>query len=154
MAKVFWYKLLDILHYHQMHLTSPVRGFAVVNNTDWALCFYKDAPNEASQRSWERWKNEARRANILCALPGDEEELAVTARYKIPTSAAQRIQDRIVLSISTAFDAIYYAVGAPHPGGLIAQVACEERRREALLPEVVRGIAAAVRVEQRRRQAG
>ena len=151
-ATVFWYKLLDLIHYHEMHLTSPVRGYVVLNNTDWSLCFYKDMPDKASQRAWERWKAEARRQGILCALPGDEDEIALTS--KIPSSAPQRIQDRITMRLDSTYDAIYYAVGAPHPAGLIAQVEAEERRRGDLLPEIVRGIAAAARVEQRRRQAG
>jgi len=60
----------------------------------------------------------------------------------------------VKLEIQPVYDAAYLALGAPHPGGLLAQIACEERRRKSLVPRVLIGIAAAAHVEQQRRAAG
>ena len=138
----FWYKLLDLMHYTHLHLTSPERGYMVWTKGDWAACFYKEQPSESSDRAWERWKVKARKEGLLGSLPGDVDEL--------PSA----ISHRIVIHVTRAQDAIYLALGAPHPGGLQEQVRCERQRRDSLIPLVVRGIAAAAQVEQRRRMVG
>jgi hypothetical protein len=150
-GKTFWYKLLDLMHYAQMHITSPMRGYIVVNKLNWAQAFYKGEQTSASDRAWERWKGQARKEDLLCALPGDEDETTPVGGQRRPSTAAQRPNYRVVIHVGTAFDAIYFALGAPHPGGLLDQIRCEQDNRARLLPEVVRGIAAAARVEQRRR---
>lgn len=141
-GKAFWYKLLDALHYARINLDRPHRGFIVLNKHDWAHCFYRDGNSQPSERAWERWKVDLYREGLMAALPGDEE---------IPTSVTQV---RVVVHERTANDAIYFALGSPHPDGVDAQAVCEKKRQDDLMPTVVRGIAAAVRVEQRRRHAG
>jgi len=137
-----WYKVIDLMHYCHVHLTSPVRGYMVWDKVVWALAFYRDAPSDASDRAWERFKQHCRRAGLFTALPGDEDES--------PTY----ISDRVVIHVQQVQDAVYAALGPPHLGGFTAQVICERENRERLLPVVVRGIAAAAHVEQQRRKVG
>ncbi len=151
-GKMFWYKLIDLMHYSQLNLTSPRRGFMVWNKHDWALCFYKGDQDRlnAAYRAWERFKADARKERLFVALPGDSAERA-SAR---PSSMMTHVNNRVVICVKPTQDALYAALGPPHMGGLRAQVRCERERRESLLPLIVLGIAAAARVEQQRLKVG
>ena len=146
----FWYKLIDLMHYSHMNLTSPRRGFMVWTKRDWAQCFYKGEETNAAGRAWERFKVEARREQLLVALPGDSAEKA-SAR---PSSMTTPVNMRVAIRAKQAQDAIYAALGPPHMGGLHEQVRCERARRDDLLPLLALGIAAAAHVEQRRLKVG
>ena len=151
MSKTFWYKVMDLMHYGRMHLTSPVRGFTEYTARDWGRCFYRDDPEaESTKRAWERWKVKARTVNLFTTLPGDEHE----GPSSVPSSRSLQLNYRVVIETAPTEDALYFALGAPHPAGLEAQARCERERREALLPVVMLGIAAAARVEQQRRKVG
>jgi hypothetical protein len=143
-GKAFWYKVLDLMHYSHLNLTSPRRGFMVWDKSAWAQCFYKGDANTAANRAWERFKAAGRREQLFVPLPGDEHGRCV----------GDRINERVVIRVEPTQDAIYAALGAPHPAGLHAQVRCEREQRDDLLPVIVLGIAAAARVEQQRRKVG
>jgi len=145
-SKTFWYKVMDLMHYGQMHLTSPARGYMVFTKRDWACCFYKGDQTTAADRAWERFKSTARRASLFSNLPGDAAEKASS----VPSSNATLLSERVVIRVNEAQDALYTALGPPHAAGPAAQVRCERERRQKLLPLIVLGIAAAARVEQRR----
>jgi hypothetical protein len=149
-SHAFWYKLLDLIHYGQVNLTSPRRGFMVFTCRDWLNCFYRerdeDYQDNAGKRAWERFKKRAREeSGIIVNLPdldsGEENAVVIS---------------RITVSVAAACDALYYELGPPHPLGLVAQLACDRdtTKAGALTQTVVHGIAAAALVEQRRRQAG
>ena len=136
----FWHVTLDILHWANLHLTSPKRGFVTFSKHDWLDCFYRERKDDVpGLRAWERWKAAARKNGILCLVDG-----------------VSGVDGKVVIAmnVDATNDVIYRALGAPHPGGIFAQVDYEERQRKLLAPRVVRGIAAAVRVEQQRRGAG
>lgn len=136
-GKAFWYKIMDLMHYSQMHLTSPARGYMAFTKWDWVLCFYKGDQTPAAERAWERFKGTARDVRLFSALPGD------TAKDMI-------LSERVAIRVCDVQDALYTALGPPHAAGPAAQVRCERERRQKLLPLIVLGIAAAARVEQRR----
>ena len=137
-----WYKVIDLMHYCHVHLTSPVRGYMVWDKDVWALALYREPASVNSDRSWERFKQHCRRERLFTSLPGDEDELP------------SYISGRVVIRVQQVQDAVYAALGPPHLGGLSEQVRCESENLERLLPVVVRGIAAAARAEQQRRKVG
>lgn len=149
-SKTFWYKVLDLMHYSHVNLTGPHRGYMMFTKKDWARAFYKDAPTEASDRSWERFKRTGRGEELFVSLPGDE----VEKRLRAQSSRETPINDRVAVMVEPAQDAVYVALGPPHPAGLKAQIRCEREARGSLLQLVVLGVAAAARVEQRRRMVG
>jgi len=142
-TNTFWYRLLDVIHYAALNVEIPVSGFVCFTKHDWALCFYRDDPSTSSDRAWERWKGTAREEGLIVPPPPGQE-----------ATRTSEVRYCIWLPVRAANDAVYRALGAPHPGGLFAQIEYEDDLREQLMPKVLRGIAAAARVEQRRRQAG
>ena len=146
-GNTFWYKLLDLMQYGNLYLTSPARGYMELTKSDWAGAFYDGDSSIAAQRAWERFKRRAREERLFTDLPGDEDESATNA---LTSTRPTFLSERVVVKVGPTLDAVYFALGAPHPAGIAAQIRCERERRRDLLPLVVRGIAAAAHVEQRR----
>ena len=139
-----------MMHYSHVNLTSPLRGYMLFTKHDFAMAIYQDVITAASERTWERFKRVGRAENLFVSLPGDE----VERRLKAPTSRETPVNDRVVWLVEPTQDAVYAALGPPHPAGLKAQIRCEREARGSLLQLVVLGVAAAARVEQRRRMVG
>lgn len=132
LSGLYWYRVLDTIHYWQLSLPVLIPGVASIHRRHWIRLFYRTDGSDPALRAWERFKSTARKAGI-----------AVDARPDVGTDESGQSgfagaqEGYLHLDIGICYAAAFAKLGPPHPAGEEAEIealeAAEAEDRSALI---------------------
>jgi hypothetical protein len=123
----FWYRVLDVIHHCQLSAPTVIDGCVSIHRRQWIKMFYRvdDTKFETgAQRAWDRFKNTSREVGISRDVSPPVEIEGTFVYAGIRTGYLH-------IDIKLAYAAAYAKLGAPHPGGELAEIEAEEAAEEA-----------------------